>query len=49
MDTARLTHIITESTILMQKAPIRSTDKTLTYPLSNLMFSVVVLLASVSG
>ena len=49
MDAATLAHIITELTILMQKAPIRSTDKTQTYPLSNLIFSVVVLLCSVSG
>jgi hypothetical protein len=49
MNVTWLTDIINESTIIMQKAQIRSTDTTKTYPFSILMFSAVVLLCSVSG
>ena len=49
MNAAWLTDIITESTTLMQKTQIRSTRRTQSYLLSITMFSVVVLLCSVSG
>ena len=49
MNAVWLTDIITELTTLMQKAQIRSTDKTQTYLFSITMVSAVVLLCSVSG